>query len=54
MEGVFLHLKRMIKGVYQHFSNSNIVQYLNESAWRWTHFDDELEYKIESLFHSRK
>lgn len=50
IEGVFSHLKRMIRGVYQHFSKSNITQYLNEFAWRWTHFDDKLESKIESLF----
>ena len=49
-EGVFSHLKRMIRGVYQHFSKSNIIQYLNEFAWRWTHFDDILEDKIVSLF----
>ena len=50
IEGVFSHLKRMIRGVYQHFSKSYITQYLNEFAWRWTHFDDKLENKIESLF----
>ena len=56
-----LKIKRLyldIPNIFLNFSvttmirkwKSYITQYLNEFAWRWTHFDDKLENKIESLF----
>lgn len=50
LEGVFSHLRRMIRGIYQLFSDKYANGYLNEFAWRWSFFDESTEDKVNRLF----
>lgn len=50
LEGVFAHLKRMIRGIYQKFKREYSQGYLNEFAWRWSFFAESTEDKFKRIF----
>ena len=50
LEGVFAHLKRMIRGIYQKFKREYSQGFLNEFAWRWSFFAESTEDKFKRIF----
>lgn len=50
LEGAFAHLKRMIRGIYQMFSDKYSSGYLNEFSWRWSFFEQKIEDKMKQIF----
>lgn len=50
LEGVFSHLRRMVRGTYQWWSKKYYQNYLNEFSWKWTHSKLPIMRRMEMLF----